>query len=96
MSQMRSSSSSSASVVEEILAKKLGTWSTMAHPVLLLSREVRQMEGMECEEWSVCVCVSECSLLSCERLYSVVPFVCLFSSPALGRRSEIIEVGGGW
>jgi len=24
------------------------------------------------------VCVSECSLLSCERLYSVVPFVCLF------------------
>lgn len=43
-----------------------------------------------------CVCVSECSLLSCERLYSDSPFVCLFSSPALGRRSEIIEVGGGW
>lgn len=42
------------------------------------------------------VCVSECSLLSCERLYSDSPFVCLFSSPALGRRSEIIEVGGGW
>lgn len=38
MSQMRSSSSSSASFVEEILVKKLGTWSTMAHPVLLLSR----------------------------------------------------------
>lgn len=37
MSQMRSSLSS-ASFVEEILVKKLGTWSTMAHPVLLLSR----------------------------------------------------------
>lgn len=53
------------------------------------------MEGMECEEWSVCVRVSVACLAvkDCIRLS---PFVCLFSSPALGRRSEIIEVGGGW
>lgn len=38
MSQMRSSSAASASFVGEILVKKLGSWSTMAHPVLLLSR----------------------------------------------------------
>lgn len=41
MSQMRSSLSAAASFVGGILVKKLGSWSTMAHPVLLLSREVR-------------------------------------------------------
>lgn len=49
MSQMRSSSSSAASFVEEILVKKLGTWSTMAHPVLLLKGgKVDGRDGMEC------------------------------------------------
>lgn len=78
MSQMRSSSS--ASFVEEILVKKLATWSTMAHPVLLLSRGGKG--------WRVRngVCVSECSLLSCERLYSVVPLRVSLFVPCAGKK----------
>lgn len=42
------------------------------------------MEGMESEEWSVCV--SECSLLSCERLYSVVPLRVSLFVPCAGKK----------
>lgn len=34
----------------------------------------------------VCVCVSECSLLSCERLYSVVPLRVSLFVPCAGKK----------
>lgn len=75
MSQMRSSSSASASFVGEIFVKKLGTLVNNGTPrsVALKGGKVDGRDGVRNG-----VCVSECSLLSCERLYSVVPFVCLF------------------
>lgn len=48
--------------------------------VALKGGKVDGRDGMEC------VCVSECSLLSCERLYSVVPLRVSLFVPCAGKK----------